>query len=260
MKNMKKIVLVISVLLVGFSVFAETKTIYVTRHGQRGDAKYQVRLKNLNEDRLMPKGEEQARRLGKYLKSKEFDGTIYVSPYYRTLQTATFAAEAFPELPMILEPRIQETAGLRNASGKVKRNKKCITRKEIKENFPNVKIPFGVKFPWRLENESQAQQDKRVSDMIDDLLKVEGDAFVVGHGGVMGSVIREMNKRGAEFPRKKVYNCCLYSFTFDTETGKVVSSSDETLNYLPDELITDNLAYMLLLPERNSEGTTEQKH
>lgn len=235
-----------------FSVFADTKTFYFTRHGQRGDPKYQKKFKFCDEDALMPKGELQATLLGQYLNQQGFKGTIYVSPYYRTLQTATFAAKALPDLPMILEPRAQEVTSVKNNSGKVYKIKKCITKKEIKENFPKVKVPRGMKFPWRYENEKQSQLDERLGAMIDDLAKRnEGDVFVVCHGGCMGGIVREMNKRGAEFPRTKVYNCCLYKFTMDTDTGKVISWSDETLNYLPDELITDNLAYMLLLPKRD---------
>lgn len=229
---------------------AETKTFYFTRHGQRGDPKYQRKFKNCDEDALMPKGEEQAAHLGKYLNQKGFNGTIYVSPYYRTLQTATIAANQMKEMPMVIEPRCQEVSHLKNSSGKPYRVKNCITKKELKDIFPSIKIPRGMKFPWRLENEREDQKDLRIGKMIDDIAKTSGDAFIVCHGGIMASVVREMNKRGASFPRKKCYNCCLYSFTMDTETGRIISFSDETLNYLPNDLITDNLAYMLILPER----------
>ena len=101
---MKKILLLLTLISLSVSFFAETKTFYITRHGQRGDPKYQKKFKYCDEDALMPKGEEQAKRLGQYLNQQGFHGTIYVSPYYRTLQTATFAASQLPDLPMILEP------------------------------------------------------------------------------------------------------------------------------------------------------------
>ncbi len=231
------------------SVSAETRTFYFTRHGQRGDPRWQKHFKYLNEDALMPNGEEQAKQLGLYLKSLDFKGPVYVSPYYRTLQTATFAANQFTDEKLILEPRLQEIVGLKDTSGKVRHTKKCLTKKEIKENFPNVRIPRGTKFPWRLENESQVQQDGRIDQMVTDVLKkTEGDVFFVCHGAIMASVIRVMNNRGADFPRKKVYNCCLYSFTFDTKTGKVVEFRDHTLEFLSGDLITDNLAYILIPP------------
>ena len=240
---MKKRILLAALLFAALSLCAETKTIYITRHGQRGDPKYQKKFKFCDEDALMPKGEEQAHLLGKHLASLGFNGTIYVSPYYRTLQTATFAASELPsELPMILEPRIQEMVRVKDNSGIVGRTKKCLTKKEIKQNFPRVRIPRGMKFPWRLDNERQAQLDERIGSVIDDILEnSSGDVFFVCHGGMMSGVIREMQKRGAEFPKRKTPNCCLYVFTFDTETKKVVSARDDTLLYLPDDLVTDNL-------------------
>ncbi len=248
---MKRTLVIFAAFLLAISCFAETKTFYFTRHGQRGDPKYQRKFKYCDEDALMPKGEEQAKLLGQYLNKLGFNGTIIVSPYYRTIQTATFAASQMAPMPMIFDERAQEVSHLKNNSGKPFRIKKCITKKELKTFFPNIKIPRKIKFPWRLDNETEAQKDERIGKMIDDLAKnTKGDVFVVCHGGIMASVVREMNKRGAAFPRKKCYNCCLYTFTMDLETGKIISWSDETLNYLPDDLITDNLAYMLILPVR----------
>lgn len=250
---MKKHILAVLLFLFSFALFAESKTIYITRHGQRGDPRYQKRFKFCDDDCLMPKGEEQAHRLGKHLASLGFHGTIYVSPYYRTLQTATLAASELPsDIPMILEPRAQEIVGAKDNSGKVRTTKKCITKKEIKANFPNVIIPRKVKFPWHLENEKEVQTDQRIQNLTEEVItKVQGDIFIVAHGGLMPSFIREMNRRGADFPRQKTWNCCLYSFTIDTETGNVTAWSDETLKYLPDELITDNLAYILIPPKRD---------
>lgn len=249
---MKKILIFILTILFSLNLFAETKTLYFTRHGQRGDPRYQVKFKYCDEDRLMPKGVEQAALLGAYLNQQNFRGTIYVSPYYRTLETATIAAKQLPEMPFIIESRIQERPGVKDNTGKIRKIKKCLTKKEIKENFPHAKFQKNFKWPWRIENEKQSQMDERCGKVIDDLIeKYPGDAFVVCHGGLLPGVIREMNKRGAEFPSTKVYNCCLYKFVVDTETKKVISWEDETLNYLPDELITDNLAYMLNYPKRN---------
>lgn len=249
---MKKLLLITLTFLFTFTLFAESKTFYLTRHGQRGNPAYQKKFKYCDEDTLMPKGQEQAHLLGKYLAKEGFNGSIYVSPYYRTLQTASLAAsELSPDLPMILEARSQEIVGIKDNTGKVRHTKKCLTKKEIRENFPNIIIPKSVKFPWKLENEKESQTDQRTAELIEELLKnSKGDVFIVGHGGLMPSYIREMNRRGAKFPRQITYNCCLYRFVLDTESGKVIDFSDETLNYLPDDLITDNLAYILIKPKR----------
>ena len=243
MQMIKRAIFIFVFFIFSFFAFGETRTFYFARHGQRGDPKYQRKFKHCYEDALMPNGEKQAELLGQYMNSLGFKGTIYVSPYYRTLQTATCAASKLPDaLPMVLEPRVQELCGVKDNSGIVRKNKNCITRKEIKENFPRVQIPRGMKFPWRLENERQFQTDQRISDLIDDIMKNEdGDVFIVAHGGVMGSVVREMQRRGANFPNTKAYNCCLFVFMLDTETNNVISCSDETRSYLPEELITDNI-------------------
>ena len=191
----------------------------------------------------MPKGVLQAQAVGEYLKKLGFEGTVFVSPYYRTLETASLACERMGIKKMILEPRAQEVTGLKSLSKPVGITKKCLSKKEIKQNFPQVVIPKKVKFPWRLENEKSDFADERISLLIEDFLKnTEGDLLVVCHGGIMNSVVREMNKRGAAFPRQKNYNCCLYSFTFDEKTQKIIRFADETPNFMPNELYTDNLA------------------
>lgn len=183
------------------------------------------------------------RSFGRLPEKIGFDGTVFVSPYFRTLETAAIACARFGAEKMTVEPACQEVTGLKNASQPVRTTKKCLTKKEIKQNFPGAVVPKKMRFPWRLENERESQADERISAFIDDLLScTEGDVLVVCHGGIINSVVREMNKRGADFPRQKNYNCCLYSFTFDVQTNTVVRCADETLNFMPDELYTDNLA------------------
>ena len=240
---MRKIVLFCIMLFVSLCAFSQERTFYFARHGQRGDLRYQIAFRNCTEDRLMPNGIAQAEALGDYLKKIGFDGTVLVSPYYRTLETAAVACTRFGAEKMTVEPACQEVTGLKNASQPVRTTKKCLTKKEIKQNFPGAVIPKKMRFPWRLENERESKADERISLFIDSLISdTSGDVLVVCHGGIMNSVVREMNRRGADFPRQKNYNCCLYSFTFDVQTDTVVRWADETLNFMPDELYTDNLA------------------
>ena len=240
---MKKFFTACFLFFFAFLLFAQERTFYFVRHGQRGDLRYQKTFKECKEDCLMPKGVLQAQAVGEYLKKLGFEGTVFVSPYYRTLETASLACERMGIKKMILEPRVQEVTGLKSLSKPVGITKKCLSKKEIKQNFPQVVIPKKVKFPWRLENEKSDFADERISLLIEDFLKnTEGDLLVVCHGGIMNSIVREMNKRGAAFPRQKNYNCCLYSFTFDEKTQKIIRFADETPNFMPNELYTDNLA------------------
>lgn len=242
---MKKILFVLGLVVFGSLGFAETRTFYIARHGQRGSTQYVMNLKNCKDDRLMPKGERQAEQLGLYMKKIGFDGAIYVSPYYRTLQTGTIACNQFTSRKMIVDPEIQEVTGMKGTNPRGI-SKSCITKKEIKKYFPNVIIPKNMKFPWRYENERQSVCDERTNAVIEKYLKSPEDVFLVCHGGLLNSFVREMNKRGANFKKRTNYNCCLFSFTLDTETGLVTECSDRTFEYLSDDLITDNLGIVIL--------------
>lgn len=248
---MKKIILLIALTFLAFSSFAETRTFYFTRHGQRGDLKYHYRLQNVTEDRLMPKGIIQAELLGQYMKKINFQGQIYVSPYYRTLETATVACNQFTTQKLILEPRIQEVSHTKNGTKKPYKLKAAITKKELKTLFPNVIVPSKAKFPWRLDNEKPSDISLRVGKMIEDLLnETTGDVFVVCHGGILNYVIGHMESYHSTFSRPRFnYNCCLYSFTFDTETNRVIDAQDLTPEFMPSNLYTDNLAYVLIPPK-----------
>jgi len=81
-----------------------------------------------------------------------------------------------------------------------------LSKKEIKENFPQVIIPKSVKFPWRLENEKSDFADERISLLIDDFLEnTEGDIFVVCHGGNYEfCCARNEQARGVFFKAKKL--------------------------------------------------------
>lgn len=244
---MKKIFCSLIILFVSLNIFSAPRTIYAARHGQRGSRQCQRKFKNVTEDSLMPKGVEQAKCLGEYMEKIGFDGTVFVSPYYRTLETAQFALENMHEVPVFIEPRFQETTGVKDASGVVRTTKECLTKREIKKNFPKFKIPKDMKFPWRLENEKQELLDARTHDFVDWLLsETSGDIFLVGHGGVMDSLVRDIRKRGYDLPKTKIFNCTLLCITYDDESGSVINFSDETFNYLNEDLITDNLGFVLL--------------
>ncbi len=237
----KRFFIFIQIFVILAGVFSETRTFYFTRHGQRGDPAYQQKFEKCVEDALTPKGQKQAEFLGEYLNSIKFKGTIYISPFYRTLQTAEGAASRLPEMKKIAEPRLQEKSKNKDSSG-IKIIERCLTKKEIQDNFPDVTVPDGMKFPWRFDNETKKDIDRRIAELIDECISnTEGDLFFVCHGGILPVVIRCMRKRGSDFEHRKAWNCCLYAFTIDTETKRVVKAEDLTKNYLNDEMITDNM-------------------
>ena len=72
----------------------------------------------------------QAQTVGEYLKKIGFEGTVFVSPCYRTLETASLACERMGIKTIILEPRAQEVTGLKSLSKPVGITKKCLSKKK----------------------------------------------------------------------------------------------------------------------------------
>ncbi len=225
-------------------VFAgETRTIYVTRHGQVGDKNYWD--KTLNEPWLTPLGREQATLLGNYLKKKGFHGTIYASPLLRTIETASLPATILG-LKVIPEPGLQEIAqGKRPAP-------RGMTMKEMHQRFDKLNViqanPAWVE-PWRLCNEDADARYVRVSKAIDRILaETKGDLLFVSHGGTVNSANKVLNDRVSDPSLKTtggVWNCCLFVYVMD-ENGKVVKTSYETFNYMPEDKATNNFRCPLI--------------
>ena len=90
--HMKKLIFFLTLTFLAFSTFAETRTFYFTRHGQRGDLKYHFRLKNVAEDRLMPKGIKQAELLGQYMKQMGIKAQ-WVKPWTITTKDSDFSSK-----------------------------------------------------------------------------------------------------------------------------------------------------------------------
>jgi broad specificity phosphatase PhoE len=228
---MKKIIF--SLLLTFIFLPLVARTIYVTRHGQVGDRNYFD--KSVKEIKLTPLGIEQAKLLAEYLTKKlKFNGTIYVSPLYRTIETGIFTANLIHK-KVILEPGIQEIAPQKTPRG--------MTLKEIQARFPNQTIP-GKTFidKWRLSFENNAARQKRVGETLDRILaESTGDLLLVGHGGIVGNLVVEFNKRlapGAKEIKGIAWNCSL--FTFELNDQNQVVKSSYTTKYMDDSKVTNN--------------------
>lgn len=210
-----------------------SRTVYVTRHGQVGDRNYFD--KAVRDIKLTPLGSEQAELLAKYLTGKlKFNGTIYVSPLYRTIETGVFTAKLINK-KVILEPGIQEIAPKQTIRG--------MTSAEIEARFPGLTIP-GKTFTdkWRLSFEDNDARQKRVGDTLNRILSEStGDLLLVGHGGIVGNLVVEFNNRlapGANKIKGIAWNCSL--FTFELNDKNEVIRSSYTTEYMPDEKVTNN--------------------
>jgi len=221
-------------LLTFFAGTVSARTIYLTRHGQVGGKKNYVTA--AREQGLTDLGREQARLLGKYLKNEyKFNGKIMVSPLHRTIDTGLEISAVTGSGKVILEPGLQELVTPKNNYG--------MTGAQIEGYFPGKTIP-GSTFDdnWRIREEDAAARQKRISAAVKRILaETEGDLLLVGHGGVVGGVVNDMNNRragGVKPIRGTAWNCCLFTFELD-ENNKVVKSS-YTTRYMPDEKVTHN--------------------
>ena len=219
---LKKLILSLFVLLCG-AVVLQARTVYITRHAQKQG------------DKITELGKEQAGLLGTYLAGKKFNGNIYVSPFFRTIQTGAAIAEKSDGRKVILEPALQEIA-----FGK---KHKVMGLKDIQDRLPGKVVP-GKYFTddWRIGGENNDARLVRVSNMFDRLLKEDkGDILLVSHGGTVISMYKAMNRRlakGVKPVKGIVWNCSLFIFELNDQ-NQVVSAS-YTTEYMPDEMLTNN--------------------
>jgi len=228
---MKKFLLAILLFCTVFTLTA--RTIYITRHGQRGDRRYFDAA--VREPKLTPLGVEQATLLARYLKEKcGFNGTILVSPLYRTIETGLPAARLLGK-KMILEPGLQEMSP-------GKKRPRAMTFAEIEERFPGMTVK-GSTFvePWRIFNEDTPARRERTARALDRILREhKGDLLLVAHGATVGDLRLCLDPRLPEGKKVngKAWNCCLFIYELDENDRPV--SCRYTTEYMPDDKVTNN--------------------
>ncbi len=220
------------------------RKVYVTRHGQRGEASDVVR--DVHVSKL---GVEQAQLLGKYLKKLDFKGKIYASPYLRTVETAVYAGREVG-LQVYLMPELQEGVS-DNRKGKDIPNPTNIvgghTLAQFREMFPADIAPGAVlRHPWLISTpENGKSYTQRMMGAIETLLKEnpQGDLLLVIHGGGMAAIRRGVEIANGRKIKAQGWNCSLYTYGVDAE-GKL-SFISYTSEFLPPEKTTSNGKYML---------------
>ena len=245
----------------GMFLFAEETalTLYVTRHAQRGprtqwpeaDREKTVigemidgKIVRVNENTITPLGEKQCQLLGQYLKKLEFNGKVYASPTFRTMQTAVCTIrEIDPSMKVIPEPCLQE-------GGNRKAPAKRISIAELMKRFPGNVQEVELPELWLYANETTREQwNVRMEKFLESLLKKEpvGKVLLVGHSSTLPSLFIAINKRMTDkrltiqhYPQY-VVNCCLYVYKFNKE-GKVIDATLENWNYLPEDMQTLNFS------------------
>ena len=240
---MLKKVLQLLVLFSTAAVFAG-RTIYITRHGQIGDPK----IKAFNgEHALTELGRQQAGQLGEYLKRKKFNGIIYSSPLYRTMQTSELVAKINNSTIMI-DPGLQEYAPIlpEHNNGKYGLCAEGCDQKEIRKYFPEVKLSARFTYPWRVMNEPEKMRHERIARTLDAVLaETSGDILLVGHSATVKSLMFVLSKRSAKTITAIPWNCCLVTVTLD-DNNKVTGYTVETDRFLNPEQTTNNFRSALI--------------
>ncbi|MBQ2882596.1 MAG: histidine phosphatase family protein [Alphaproteobacteria bacterium] len=140
--------------------------LYVVRHGETDMGKNQV-IADVKEP-LNSNGVLQAQSLHNELSKLKID-KIYVSPIQRALDTLAYFN--IPDIPTIIEPRIEE----RNMGSYV-----GVPFKELDwEAFWNYNS--NSKYP---DCESMSETYDRVSDFLDELIIKNENVLLVTHGGI----------------------------------------------------------------------------
>ena len=230
-------------------------TIYITRHAQRGPRSQwpegEREKKMVGEtldgkylppsgDSITPLGVKQCELLGAYLKKLGFKGNVYSSPNFRAMQTAVSIAEAVdPALKVIPETGLQ-------SGGNRQEPAKGMSCEELEKRFPGKVTHVALPEKWQLAGEFTPEaRSARMTKFLEDLLKKEpkGEVLLVGHSSTIPPLMGALDKRAVDrrlwIPAYYVWNCSLHIYKLD-RNGKVVFSSVENYNYLPEEMRTRN--------------------
>lgn len=132
-----------------------------------------------NSVNLSEKGRRESRIVSKHLQKIEFTH-IYSSPISRCLQTIDPLTSAKPQIPLLLEERIQEM-NYGDWNGK---DLKSLSKKREWKSIQNQ--PSKFKFP---QGESFTQLRKRVQSFLNEIASKTGPILVVSHGDVIKMIL-----------------------------------------------------------------------
>lgn len=222
-----------------FALDAKERFVYVARHCQAGGSGPNV-IKPVKGDAGISKlGVQQSRLLGKRLKAFGFKGKIYVSPYYRTVATACYAA-AECGVKVYPDARVQERVS--KAGGNMKLGGASL--ETLRKLFPaqiasDAKLPEKWLYTQIEPHENQAHR-KRMAKALDEILaeNPDSDIMIVSHAGAVGSLYREISQRSGEKLKASTWNCALYRYSVD-DKGKFRCVGYD-LDFLPRDMITSN--------------------
>lgn len=187
---------------------------------------------------LTVQGRKQAALLGQRLAQLEFRGTIYASPYRRTLETAEIVASAL-DCPITPEWRLQERV---YAEGRPEFD--ALSMQTARALYPHVLRDARLPFPWLVAGpEGPEEVLGRVKPPIDSLVNEQlGDALLIGHGGSVTASREAILCRGdrqAKAPEGHNWNCALSTYRVDRD-GNATCIRASDVSHMPEAEVTSN--------------------
>lgn len=214
-----------------FSDSRDFRRIYVARHGQRTSG---------GDPSLTRLGVEQAKLLAQRIQEIGFKGKIYVSPYLRTVETASEISKLLG-IKMILTPEIQERThkeGIPDIKGR--------SLAELDKLFPSlISKDSKLSDNWVYADNFGEKLDERVAETIEEAL--EGDCcdfILVGHKATVKAALKYLCKKANCQVDTEIWNCELaYFIALPDGSIKFVSSG---VDFIPPGKVTNNFKRNLL--------------
>lgn len=198
------------------------QTLWLARHGNRQDfvdPNWRATARRPHDPPLSVDGVEQAKALAQRLRSEPID-YIFVSPYWRTVETAFQVAQVL-DLPIHLEAGLGEHL---NPSWFTD-NPQLMRREELVKPFPRIDLTYRDRItPTFPETWQECYQ--RVAHTIHHLIDDYGDnVLIIGHGAsVMGAVNALVGKR-LDIPCRL---CALFKLVREGDRWQLELSGDTT--------------------------------
>ena len=221
--------------------------VHSTRHGQvlpAGNESWSHADYPSGDGPLSELGQQQATWLGQHLKTLSFNGSIFSSPYRRTVETACAIAA-------VVDTVVQPAAPLREIVKRVEQLERFVglsadglrnlhTRVEPAKDFEDVW--------WTPQAEDDDGVEARVAPFVDTLIDqdstdVDRHVLLVGHGASTGGVIRHLLRRSAPEligPPDPGWNCALTSFCCHGVDGPSELIRLMETDHLPEDAVTSN--------------------
>ena len=223
--------------------------IYIARHGQILPEKY------YDNDTLFPVGNqplsklgiEQSHYLGRYMQSLGFSGTIYSSPFTRTLQTSQIVAE-YTDAEVMPAAFMHEIFKTQEAAEQFD----GYNTEQILSNYDKVPRTFFIDYPWWIPQKEDFDLDvcKRVFAGLSGLrADAEKDILLLGHGASVNAAFIYYNipPENDDPP----WNCSLSMY--DNVTGEMYRND---VSFIPYEKISSNIT--MLHEQKNCKDRKEQ--